>query len=225
MSYNLLKEYTGDVQTGSVIDESTGKKSWYIEGITIQTERKNRNGRIYPLQMMQECVNRYKSEWMDSKRALGELNHPTDGRTNVDPKEASHIFTEVRQDGNNFITKAKILNTPCGNIVQNLLEDGVQLGISSRGLGNLRESNGVKYVANYHLVTLGDIVTDPSAQDAFLKGFMESVEYELVNGKFVRKEINESMDKYKKMIEESSKEDIQNAVMSVMKDYLNKFKS
>lgn len=170
----------------SLINEAKedGSKDLFIEGIFLQAEKKNRNGRIYPINVLKPVVEKYISEYVKSNRAMGELNHPSS--PSVNPERASHLITELRQNGNDYYGKAKILNTPIGNIVKGLIEGGVNLGVSSRGLGSLKEGTdnyrGAKVVQNdYYMVTV-DIVSDPSAPDAFVNGVFESVEYMIENG-------------------------------------------
>ena len=152
-----------------------GKKNYFIEGIFMQGDLKNRNGRIYPSQTLEKEMNRYQKEFIEPKRALGELGHP-DGPT-INGDRVSHLITSMKREGNDFYGKAKILSTPMGEIVKSLLDEGVKIGVSTRGLGSVREKNGIMEVQNdFHLSTV-DIVTDPSAPNAFVNGIMENREY------------------------------------------------
>jgi len=152
-----------------------GKKNYFIEGIFMQGDVKNRNGRIYPAGTLEKEMKRYQTEFIEPKRALGELGHP-DGPT-INGDRVSHLITDMRRDGSDFYGKAKILGTPMGEIVKSLLDEGVKIGVSTRGLGSVREKNGVMEVQNdFHLATV-DIVTDPSAPNAFVNGIMENREY------------------------------------------------
>jgi hypothetical protein len=159
-----------------VTEEKNGKKSLYIEGIFLQADIKNRNGRCYPMETLAREVGRYTENYISKGRALGELGHPSGPTVNLD--RVSHMITSLREDGNNFIGKAKILDTPMGKIASSLISEGVKLGVSSRGIGSLVERNGVRYVSDdFMLATAADIVADPSAPDAFVNGIMEGVEW------------------------------------------------
>lgn len=159
-----------------ITEEKDGKKSLYIEGIFLQADIKNRNGRCYPMETLTREVSRYTDNYISKGRALGELGHPDGPTVNLD--RVSHMITSLREDGNNFIGKAKILDTPMGKIASSLISEGVKLGVSSRGIGSLVERNGVRYVSDdFMLATAADIVADPSAPDAFVNGIMEGVEW------------------------------------------------
>ena len=163
-------------------EESEGKKNLYIEGVFLQSEIKNRNGRVYPLSVLEREVDRYNEEYVKSGRAVGELGHP-DGPT-INLHLISHKITSLRKEGNNFIGKAKILESmPQGALAKNLINEGVKLGVSSRGMGSLEEKNGANYVRDdFMLATAADIVADPSAPDAFVDGIMEGKEWVWDNG-------------------------------------------
>ena len=157
-------------------DEKTGKKDYKIKGIFMQADIKNRNGRIYPMEILQKEVKRYNKDYINEKRAFGELGHP-DGPT-VNLERASHMITALYPDGKNFIGEAKVLSTPMGEIVKNLMDDGAKLGVSSRGMGSLDQKNGANYVRDdFYLATAADIVADPSATNAFVEGIMEGREW------------------------------------------------
>jgi hypothetical protein len=159
-----------------ITEEKNGKKSLYIEGIFLQADIKNRNGRCYPMETLAREVTRYTDNYISKGRALGELGHPDGPTVNLD--RVSHMITSLREDGNNFVGKAKILDTPMGKIASSLISEGVKLGVSSRGIGSLVERNGVRYVSDdFMLATAADIVADPSAPDAFVNGIMEGVEW------------------------------------------------
>ena len=171
----LIRE---EIEKVEVLTESkNGKKSLYIKGPFLQTEKVNRNGRMYPMGIMEREVERYTKDYVAKGRALGELGHPDGPTVNLD--RVSHKITELYRDGNNFIGKAQILSTPMGKIAESLLKDGVTLGVSSRGIGSLRETkNGYKEVGeDFMLATAADIVADPSAPDAFVQGIMEGKEW------------------------------------------------
>jgi hypothetical protein len=159
-----------------ITEEKNGKKSLYIEGIFLQADIKNRNGRCYPIETLSREVDRYNENYVAKGRALGELGHPNGPTVNLD--RVSHMITSLKEDGPNFMGKAKILDTPMGKIASSLISEGVKLGVSSRGIGSLVERNGVRYVSNdFMLATAADIVADPSAPDAFVNGIMEGVEW------------------------------------------------
>jgi hypothetical protein len=188
---NLLVEVLNETKS-TILTEETGKKEYYIEGIFLQSNQKNKNGRVYPKPILKEEVNRYIKECINMKRSLGELNHPS--HPDVNPERASHLILSLREDGDNWIGKAKVLNTTVGICVKNLLDEGVNLGVSSRGLGTLQESNGVKIVqSDYQLSTI-DIVGNPSAADAWVQGIMEKKEWIWDNGILVEKEIQNIQD-------------------------------
>ena len=171
----LIRE---EIERVEVLTESkNGKKSLFIKGPFLQAEKVNRNGRMYPMGIMEREVERYSKDYVQKGRALGELGHPDGPTVNLD--RVSHKITELYKDGNNFIGKAQILSTPMGKIAESLLKDGVTLGVSSRGIGSLRETkNGYKEVGeDFMLATAADIVADPSAPDAFVQGIMEGKEW------------------------------------------------
>lgn len=169
--------------------KQNGKTDVFIEGIFMMADAKNRNGRIYESKILQPAVEKYIEEQVKTGRAVGELNHPDGPTINLD--KVSHLITDLRFEGNNVIGKAKILETPMGQIVKGLLEGGVKLGVSSRGMGSLEQRNGVNYVKNdFHLATV-DIVQDPSAPSAFVNGIMEGVEWIYENGVLTPQEIDE----------------------------------
>ena len=179
----LISEFN-DYAVEPVIVESNenGKKDYFIEGIFMQSEIKNRNGRIYPKEVIQKEVKRYNKEFVEQDRAFGELGHPEGPTINLD--KVSHLITKLEEDGNNFVGRAKILSTPNGQIVKNLIDDGAKLGVSSRGLGSLESKGNAQYVKDdFQLATAGDIVADPSAPEAFVEGIMEGVEWIYENGR------------------------------------------
>ena len=188
----LISEFNDyGVQPVIVEENENGKKDYFIEGIFMQSEIKNRNGRIYPKEVIQNEVKRYNKEFVQKDRAFGELGHPEGPTINLD--KVSHMITELNEDGTNWVGKAKILSTPNGEIVKNLIDDGAKLGVSSRGLGSLEQKSDAQYVkSDFQLATAGDIVADPSAPDAFVDGIMEVVEWIMDNGILKRQEM-ESM--------------------------------
>jgi len=169
-------------------EKDNGNKTYKIKGVFMQADIKNRNGRVYPMEVLNNEVNRYNKEYIGQKRAFGELGHP-DGPT-VNLERASHMITSLKPDGKNFIGEAKILNTPMGNIVKSLMDEGAKLGVSSRGMGSLDQKNGANYVRkDFYLATAADIVADPSAPNAFVQGIMEGKEWVWNNGSLVEAEL------------------------------------
>jgi hypothetical protein len=175
----LIREEIESVEV--LTEESNGKKHFYITGPFLQGDIKNRNGRIYESRILSKEVQRYSENYIDKNRAMGELGHPSGPTVNLD--RVSHKITSLKQEGSNFIGRAKILETPMGRIAGALLNDGVTLGVSSRGMGSLVSRNGTNYVGeDFHLATAADIVADPSAPDAFVQGIMEGKEWVWDNG-------------------------------------------
>jgi hypothetical protein len=176
----LILEHIENVKY--LVEERDGQKHHFIEGVFMQSEKKNRNGRMYPKGIMEREVSRYKKEYIDEKRAFGELGHPDSPSINLD--RVSHMIVSLEANGNDFIGKAKILGTPYGNIVKNLIDEGAKLGVSSRGMGSLKPtSEGYQLVQDdFYLATAADIVADPSAPDAFVRGIMENKEWIYMNG-------------------------------------------
>lgn len=187
----LFLDIAEDVQYVEEAAEN-GKKSLYIEGVFLQGAVKNRNGRIYPSEILEQEVTRYTKDAIDSNRAYGELGHPNGPAINLD--RVSHMIKELRKDGNNYIGKAKIMETPMGNIVRNLVQEGAGLGVSSRGMGTLKPSNGIMEVqSDFRLATAADVVADPSAPDAFVQGIMEGVEWIWENGILKQKDLEDTV--------------------------------
>lgn len=173
----LITEYLDQTKVLEILEEGAQEKSLYITGPMLQANVKNRNGRWYPDEIMEGQVKRYITEKIDTKRALGELNHPQ--RPNVDPREASHLVTELYRDGDNWMGKAKVLSrTPVGGIVAGLIREGVSLGVSSRGVGSLKENaRGILEVQSDYFLSAIDVVSDPSGPDCFVNGIMEGAEW------------------------------------------------
>ena len=183
----LISEEVQDVEYITE-EKENGKKDYKIKGVFMQADIKNRNGRVYPMEILQKEVKRYNKQYINEKRAFGELGHP-DGPT-VNLERASHMITGLYPDGKNFIGEAKILSTPMGNIVKNLMDEGAKLGVSSRGMGSLDQKNGANYVRDdFYLATAADIVADPSAPNAFVEGIMEGKEWIWDNGTLVESEL------------------------------------
>ena len=211
----LITEVTEDIQY--ISEEKNGKRHLYIEGVFLQSNITNRNNRSYPKEIMRKEVDRYRTEQIDKKRAMGELGHPDGPTLNLD--RVSHMITSLKEQGDNWIGKAKILDTPMGNIVKNLMDEGAQLGVSSRGLGSLKERNGINEVQDdFVLSTAADIVADPSAPDAFVRGIMENKEWMMVNGVWTEKE----MDIAQTAIRQSKSRELEEQKLAVFSSFLDK---
>lgn len=185
----LITELNEEVKY--LVEEKEGKKNYFIEGIIMQGDIVNRNGRMYPSHVLEKEVNRYNEQYVSKGRAYGELGHPAGPTLNLE--RASHMFKNLRREGNDFVGRAKIMDTPMGNIVKSLISEGASLGISSRGMGSIKENKrGIMEVQDdFHLATAGDIVADPSAPDAFVRGIMEGVEWVWDNGLLKAQKIEE----------------------------------
>ena len=187
---NTVKLISEEIQDVEYITEQkeNGKKNYKIKGIFMQADIKNRNGRVYPQAVLEKEVRRYNKDQINNNRAYGELGHPEGPTINLE--RASHMITKLYPDGKNFIGEAKILTTPMGKIVENLLDDGAKLGVSSRGMGSLNQKNGANYVRDdFYLATAADIVADPSAPNAFVQGIMEGKEWVWNHGTLVEAEL------------------------------------
>ena len=195
-----------------------GGKNYFIEGIFMQADTKNRNGRLYPQSILQKEAKRYNTEFIEKKRAFGELGHP-DGPT-VNLERVSHMIEELVEVDQNFMGRAKILDTPYGKIVKNLIDEGARLGVSSRGMGSLKPTkDGIQEVqGDFYLATAADIVADPSAPDAFVAGIMEGKEWIWDNGLLKERQIQE----YKDQIEKSSRKDREQTLVSSFGDFISK---
>jgi hypothetical protein len=214
----LIREQVENVQY--LIEEVSGKKNYFIEGVFCQAEQKNRNGRVYPYQILDREVSRYNKEYVTQNRALGELGHPDSPSINLD--RVSHMITKLYPDGNNFIGKAKIMDTPMGNIAKGLLDGGVKLGVSTRGVGSLKPHNGYQLVQDDFKLAVGaDIVADPSAPDAFVSGIMENYDWWLdtATGNWQKRYIEESRKKLKTF----SKRQIEDKALVILENYLKSF--
>ena len=218
----LITELTENVQYVTEANEKSGKKDMYIEGIFLQAEIKNRNGRMYPINVLESEVKRYMTEVVSHNRAYGELGHPSGPSINLD--RVSHIITELKRDKNNFIGKAKITETPMGNIARGIMESGGQLGVSSRAMGSLKEERGVMVVqSDLKLSTAADIVADPSAPEAFVKGIMENVEwfYDEANGVWLQ----EKVESIKKSVHSLSSKKIEEQRLAIFEEFLSSLAS
>ena len=211
----LITEVTETLVT--LVEEKDGKKNLYIEGPFLQAEVVNRNGRKYLKETMSKEVQRYTEQYINKNRAFGELGHPDTPSINLD--RVSHLVTSLRQEGNDWIGKAKILDTPMGTIVKNLLEGGAQIGVSSRGMGSLKNVNGVNVVQDdFHLATAADIVADPSAPNAFVQGIMEGKEWMLVNGIWTEQDYTQAVQQVRK----ASQREIEAVSLTIFENYLKK---
>ena len=211
----LISEEIQDAQY--LVEETNGKKNYKIKGIFLQSDIKNRNGRIYENDILTKEVKRYNQEFINKKRAFGELGHP-DGPT-VNLERVSHMITKLEPEGKNFIGEAKVMDTPYGKIVKGLIDEGAQLGVSSRGMGSLVQKNGANYVGkDFYLATAADIVADPSAPDAFVEGIMENKEWVWDNGVIKAQDIEE----YKEHIKEAKRLKLAEAKVKVFKNFIEK---
>ena len=194
-----------------------GEKEYFIEGVFMQANKPNRNGRIYPTSILENEVKRYNKEYVMKNRAFGELGHPQGPTINLE--RVSHMIKELYQDGENFIGKAKIMDSPYGSIVKNLIKEGASLGVSSRGMGSLKTKNGVNEVQkDFYLATAADIVADPSAPDAFVEGIMEGVDWVMNGGKWVETFVEKSQNEIKR----ASKSQLETTKLRIFEDFLKK---
>jgi hypothetical protein len=211
----LITEHVEDISFITEAKEDGGKK-YVIEGIFMQANKPNRNGRMYPREILEAACNKYVTEQVSKGRAVGELNHPEGPTINLD--KVSHKITELKWDGDNVVGKATILDTPMGKIVQGLLDGDVRVGVSSRGMGSLVKKNGVNVVNNDFMLNAVDIVQDPSAPEAFVNGVMEGVEWIYENGIFRQQEI----EIFETEIKEAVKTGNPDLQMKAFKDFLSK---
>ena len=210
----LITEQIENVEI--LVEEKNGKKSLYIEGVFLQGDITNRNGRKYPMETLRKEVDRYTKTFIESSRALGELGHPDGPTVNLD--RVSHRIISLKEDGTNFIGKAKILNTPMGKIASSLLDEGVKLGVSSRGIGSLVKQEGCNVVGDdFMLATAADIVADPSAPDAFVEGIMEGKEWVWDGGKLREQRVASYR---RSIIEAVNRRDLEHAKLSAFDDFL-----
>ena len=210
----LIRE---EIETAKVTitEGKNGKKSHFIEGVFLQGEIKNRNGRMYPISTLQREAKNYNTKYIEKGRALGELGHPDGPTINLD--RVSHLITSLKQEGNNYVGKARLLDTPMGNIAKNLIDEGVKLGVSSRGLGTIRERDGVKVVMDdFMLATAADIVADPSAPDAFVNGIMEGREWIYNNGAVQE----QTVEQIKKRIDNAALNQMEQVKLSAFNQYM-----
>jgi len=213
----LISEMVDDEKIEFITEEKNGEKSHFIKGVFMQSEQKNRNGRIYPKKTLGEQVNKYINNYVNQNRAFGELGHP-DGPV-VNLERVSHMIKELREDGNNWIGKAKIMDTPYGKIVKNLIDEGAKLGVSSRGMGSLKNVNGTNIVQDdFYLATAADIVADPSAPEAFVEGVMEGKEWVWDNGIIREQEIS----RMRRELQQTNRRKLEEAKLHLFKSFLSK---
>ena len=214
-----MKLITETIENIEVLTEEkdNGKKDYKIKGVFMQADIKNRNGRVYPVETLAKEVARYTKEFINKKRAFGELGHP-DGPT-VNLERVSNMITSLKPEGKNFIGEAKIMDTPYGKIVKNLIDEGAQLGVSSRGMGSIQRTNNKNVVGrDFYLATAADIVADPSAPDAFVEGIMEGKEWVWDNGRLISKSVEE----YKEEIERTKRHELAVVKSRIFKDFISK---
>ncbi len=214
----LVEKNFNSVNSVITEDSETKEKSMFIEGIFMQANIKNRNGRIYPESVLDKAVNKYITEYVNGNRALGELNHAECAAVN--PERAAILIQSLRKEGMNYVGKAKVLkSTSVGQVVSGLMSEGVKLGISSRGLGSLEEQNGTNIVqSDFFLVTAGDVVHDPSAPEAFLNAVMEQREWVCVRGNWVPKHLEET----KKTVKKTSQKNLEEMMLKEFRSFLKK---
>jgi hypothetical protein len=213
----LIRE---EIETAKVVitEGKNGKKNHFIEGVFLQGAIKNRNGRMYPMETLDREVAKYNESYITKGRALGELGHPDGPTINLD--RVSHLITSLQKEGNNYVGKARLLDTPMGNIAKSLLDEGVKLGVSSRGLGSIREEQGCKIVCDdFMLATAADIVADPSAPDAFVNGIMEGKEWVYANGAVHE----QTIEQIKKRIDNASRIQLEERKLSAFAQFLQSF--
>jgi len=212
----LITEHLEDVQYIKEDTKDGEKSNYFIEGIFMQSEKKNRNGRVYPKKTLMDEVKRYNESYVKSNRAMGELGHPEGPSVNLE--RVSHIIKDLKVEGNDVIGKAKILDTPYGKIVKNLMDEGAKLGVSSRGMGSLKQRNGINEVQRDFMLAAVDIVSDPSAPDAFVNGIMEGKEWVWDNGIIRAREI----ESYKELIEGASRKELEEKKLLAFNRFMSK---
>ena len=212
----LITEVYESIEYISEANEN-GEKEYFIEGIFMQANKKNRNGRMYPTEVLEREVDRYNKEYVVKNRAFGELGHPQGPTINLE--RVSHMIKELKKDGDNFVGKAKIMDSPYGTIVKNLIKEGASLGVSSRGMGSLKSKNGVNEVqGDFYLATAADIVAAPSAPDAFVEGIMEGVEWVYEGGRWVEQFVEQAQEEIKTV----SKSDLERTKLRIFENFLKK---
>lgn len=212
----LITEVHESIEYISEANED-GEKEFFIEGVFMQANQKNRNGRVYPTEVLEREVARYNKEYVEKNRAFGELGHPQGPTINLE--RVSHMIKSLTKEGDNFMGKAKIMDSPYGNIVKNLIREGASLGVSSRGMGSLKAKNGVNEVqSDFYLATAADIVADPSAPDAFVEGIMEGVEWVYEGGKWVEQFIEQAQQE----IRSTSSADLEHVKLKMFENFVKR---
>jgi len=214
-----MKLITETVEEVAYLTENKdGEKQFFIEGVFMQAEQKNKNGRVYPRQILSKEANRYLNEYVNKNRALGELNHPTGPSVNLD--RVSHKIIWLNENNNDFYGKAKILDTPCGQIVKNLMNENIKMGVSTRGMGSLEKRGGVNFVKEDFMLAAIDIVADPSAPNAFVNGIMEGKEWVWDNGLLREQQIAE----YQNTLKKTPSRKLQAESIRLFADFLRKIR-
>ncbi len=214
----ITEQIFDNIQVSEEINEETNKKNLHIKGVFLQAEQKNKNGRIYPKNILKKEVDKYISEYILKNRSMGELKHPKSPE--IDPDRVSHRVVSLTENGNNWIGDAIILDTPCGNTVRGLLEGGCLLGVSSRGMGSIEFKKGVGYIQEDYEFKCIDIVTDPSAPEAFVNGIMEGVDWIYQDG--IYKAIEKDLEDAKNKINNASKYSLNSVKIEVFENIMNK---
>ena len=207
----FIREYVENIEP-VIVENKEGGKDYFLEGIFLQGNKENKNNRNYPVATLEKAVNEFNTEYVSKKRGFGELGHPAGPQINLE--RVSHMITDIRKDGDNFIGRAKVMDTPYGNIVKNFIKEGCLLGVSSRGLGAVNDKNTVQ--DDYKLATV-DIVADPSAPDAFVEGIMESHEWYVENGIYKVREIEEIQAE----VNETPKYELQEKKIELFEKFIN----
>ena len=208
----FIREYVENIEPVIVENKETGGKDYFLEGIFLQGNKENKNKRNYPTETLDKAVNEFNSEYVIKKRGFGELGHPTGPQINLE--RVSHMITEIKKEGNNFLGRAKVMDTPYGNIVKNFIKEGCLLGVSSRGLGSVNDKNMVQN--DYKLATV-DIVADPSAPDDFVEGIIENHEWYVENGIYKVREIEEIQAE----VNETPKYELQEKKIELFEKFIN----
>ena len=217
MTVKLITEQVEDVEVLKEEDEKSGKKNYKLKGIFLQGDIKNRNGRIYPVEVLEKEVDRYNKEFIAENRGYGELGHPEGPTVNLE--RVSHMVTSLKRDGKNFVGEAKVMSTPMGKIVENIMDDGGKLAVSSRGMGSLQQKNGANYVnKDFYLATAADIVADPSAPQAFVQGVMEGKEWIWDNGIIREAQI----DSYRSAVQSAKSKEMESTKLGLFEDFFEK---
>lgn len=222
----LLVEKFEDIITESILEEATNSKKWYIEGVTIQTEVVNGNKRKYLKEPTRKAIEEHRINVMEKNRSGAELGHPEKNSHELNMENICAKFISIKEDGNNFITKARVCSElPKGKVLEGLLSEGFNLGISSRMLGTTKKDKDCTLVTECQIISFGDIVVTPSGPDCWLSALQENKEWVFLNGTYVQKDLSESIENYKTLIKEAKAKDVQKVLRNIFKDYINKLSS